>query len=116
MMNSLLQRAQKYHLYLLLCPFLFFFFQNSTDSVYQGLWSSIQRFQKSDPTILSLNVSAMAKKVRTENFVLLLPETDSLNMFADDCNIILQDTSLPIRMQAPIVPKSSVLAKPLSDV
>ena len=90
--------------------------QNSTDSVYQGLWSGIQRFQKSDATVLSLDVSVMTNKVRSENFVLLLPETDSLNMFADDCNIILQDTTLLTRMQAPILPKGSALAKPLADV
>ena len=102
------------------CLFLFFvlflFFKSSTDAVYKGLWSGIQRFQKSDPAVLSVNTSALAIKVRSDNFVLIASRADALEMFADNCDIVLQDTVLLSIVQAPLLPKGSALTKPLSDM
>ena len=58
----------------------------------------------------------MTNKVRSEDFVLLLPRTESLSMFSNDCSIVLQDTALLSTMMAPILPKGSTLTRPLSDV
>ena len=95
---------------------LFLLFKNSTDAVYKGLWSGIQRFQKSDPVVLSVNTSALANEVRSGSFVFIASRADTLEMFTDNCDIVLQDTVLLNIMQSPILPKGSALTKPLSDM
>ena len=91
--------------------------QDGQNPVYQGLWAGIQRFRATDPMVLSDNATAIAQKVRSEDFVLFLPRLTAMSMFREDCNIIFKEAGMKQNlMMGPILPKGSILVEPLSDL
>ena len=91
-------------------------FQNSSNHVNQGLWAGIQRFYQTDPSVLSPNITVLASKVRSEDFVLFTYHLNLLDMFKGDCDLVVKEVDFGSNMVSHVLPKRSALWKPLSDV
>ena len=84
--------------------------------MYRDLWSGVQRFLLSDPSVLSDNAAVLVEKVRSEDFVLFSSEQTSVSMFGQDCDIEVVKAGVKSVMMSLNLPKGSALAKPLNDV
>ena len=90
--------------------------QSSSDPVYEELWTGIQRFLLSDPTVLSNDATILLNKVRSENFVLFSYHHTSVSMFGRDCNIEIVEVEVKTILISLNLPKGSALVKPLNDM
>ena len=90
--------------------------QSSTHPVYQDLWAGIQRFYQTDPSVLSFSNSELANKVRNEDFVFFTYRLNAMDLFKEDCDVVMKEADFGAVMMSPVLPKGSALIKPLSDM
>nr|KAG5712317.1 hypothetical protein BaRGS_023896 [Batillaria attramentaria] len=91
-------------------------FGNSSLALTFQVWNGIQRFSATDKDVLSQNITRLADKVRTENFVWLITAIDATQILGKDCDIEVVAAGVKQITYSLVLPKGSALTKPLSDV
>ncbi|KAK3099808.1 hypothetical protein FSP39_010085 [Pinctada imbricata] len=86
--------------------------QNSTRPIYKELYNNILEFYETDPEVLSTEHEVHYRKVKTEDYVLILDRGYMKVKAATDCDLHVSSGSFDVVQQAPGFPKGS----PLRDI
>nr|KAG5688950.1 hypothetical protein BaRGS_031349 [Batillaria attramentaria] len=63
------------------------FLQRSNETILRDVWAGMKRFEAEDPDVFSENITKLAEKVVSEDFVLFQSEVFAMSLFGDECDV-----------------------------
>ncbi|KAK7471509.1 hypothetical protein BaRGS_00035848, partial [Batillaria attramentaria] len=92
------------------------FLQRSNETILRDVWAGMKRFEAEDPDVFSENITKLAEKVVSEDFVLFQSEVFAMSLFGDECDVAVVPVGIKASMVSIAFPKGSSLVRPFTDI
>ncbi|KAK3100202.1 hypothetical protein FSP39_016165 [Pinctada imbricata] len=89
--------------------------KNSSRPIYRVLYNNIMEFYKTDPEVLSTDHEVHYRKVKTEDYILILDKVYMTLKAATDCDLHISSATFDVVQEAPGFPKGSPIRDVISE-